>query len=77
MSVTLQVHEIVAHSATVKVSDGGRFGVIAFASSAPGAAHYRMTMSRQLLDRLAVQIVREQKRVQKPARRRQSAREST
>jgi hypothetical protein len=75
MRITRSVHEIEAASATVKVSDDGQFAVMAFVSSAP-AVHYRMTLTRQQFDRLALQIAREQKRVPKPARPRSSAHES-
>lgn len=61
----------------MKVSDDGRFAVIAFAAPQPGP-HYRMVMSRQRFDHLALQIAREQKRVPKPTRPLSSAaREST
>ena len=77
MPVIQPVHEIEARSATVKVSDDGCFAVFAFVSSAPEAAHYRVTLTRQQFDRLALQIIREQKRVPKPARPRSTSREST
>jgi hypothetical protein len=77
MRVTRSVHEIEATSATARASDDGRFAVFAFVSSAPETAHYRMTLTRQQFDRLALQIIREQKRVPKPARPRSTSREST
>jgi hypothetical protein len=75
MPIIQPVHEVEAKSATVKVSDDGRSAVIAFAAPAPGA-HYRVKMSRRLLDRLVLQIAREQARLPRPARPQSSARES-
>jgi len=75
MRVTGQVHVIEAQSAIANVSDDGLSAVIAFVSAVDGA-HYRMTLSRQLFDRLALQITREQTRVPKPVRRRSSAHEA-
>jgi hypothetical protein len=77
MRVIQLIHEIEATSATVKISDDGRFAVMAFVSSAANAVHYRMTLTRQQFDRLALQITREQKRAPPPARPQSTAREST
>jgi len=76
MQAMIPIHLIEAKSATVAISDDGRSAEIAFVSAAPGSAHYRFRMDRRLLDRLVLQITREQARVPKPARHRPSARES-
>jgi uncharacterized protein YigA (DUF484 family) len=72
MPIIQPVHEIEASSATVKISDDGRSAVIAIVFGAPDSGHYRVTMKRQLFDRLALQMTREKARVPKPPRARKA-----
>ena len=76
MLVTQSVYELETASVAVTVSDDGLSAVIAFVSSAPPSAHYRMKLNRRQFDHLALQIAREQARVPKPARPRSNAHES-